>query len=149
MKKAVILFSLLAASFLLLSGCEQNDLGRYCVVGFDSSSADTGIKAINTEAPECINRLCILQTPLTEAEDAKNIQFCSQKCTADSDCSSPSSKKQCGKFVCIKVGDEIPSLSGKGVCQCYEKLASDTLCHNRYNLKDINKEEDCPNELNQ
>lgn len=55
--------------FIGTLGCEQNDLGRYCIVGqpvptFGSDIyGQPSVTILNLEAPECTNRLCIQQGP--------------------------------------------------------------------------------------
>jgi hypothetical protein len=55
-----------------LTGCERNDLGRYCVVGQpvrnienpDLTSGQPSVTVLNIQAPECTDRLCLQQGPV-------------------------------------------------------------------------------------
>ncbi len=66
MRKLIPMFLCLVA---VMIGCEQNDLGRYCIVGqpVPTFGADIygqpSVTILNLEAPECFNRLCIQQGP--------------------------------------------------------------------------------------
>jgi hypothetical protein len=68
MKKTIpaILITLAIASW----GCEENDLGRYCVVGqrvpsFENTNTvgQPSVTILNIEAPECNDRICLQQGP--------------------------------------------------------------------------------------
>jgi hypothetical protein len=61
---------LLAAAFTM--GCEQNDLGRYCVLGMPVPPVNFNhycghqptLTGLNVEAPECQGRICLQQGPV-------------------------------------------------------------------------------------
>ncbi|MBU1239605.1 hypothetical protein KKF84_04650 [Myxococcota bacterium] len=150
MKRLLSLGSLVLLSLVILGsfGCEQSDLGRYCVVGFDNSSGGEGVKAINSEAPECLDRICILQTKVvTNEEDEKVIettQFCSKKCSADGDCSGADSQANCNQgFVCILLGEESQDLAGKCICECKDFLTTPDLCYSRCSNTNRQKDDCC------
>jgi len=154
MKRLMSLGSAVILSFLLLGsvGCEESDLGRYCVVGFDNSSGGEGVKAINSEAPECLDRICILQTKVivdstTEEKTIETTQFCSKKCSADGDCSGADSQANCNQgFVCILLGEESQDLAGKCVCECRDFLTTADLCYSRCSNSNREKDECCTGE---
>jgi len=67
MRKMIpVVFCLL---FVAALGCEDNDLGRYCIVGqpvpeFKKETyGQPSVTILNIEAPECIARLCLQQGP--------------------------------------------------------------------------------------
>ena len=57
---------------LALTGCERNDLGRYCVGGQpvrniekpDLAGGQPSVTVLNIQAPECTDRLCLQQGPV-------------------------------------------------------------------------------------
>ena len=112
-------FAALFVGLFFLAGCSEDDLGRYCVSGYDPMTAEPGQMAYNTEAPECVDRLCILQAPseaaLQQNQDLKPIQYCSHKCSSDSDCGGADDTCPDG-YVCtaIKAG----ALGGSCACAC-------------------------------
>lgn len=61
-------------------GCEQNDLGRYCVVGQpvpqfnENIFGQPSVTVLNLEAPECNKRLCLQQGPFKLHPEATNCQ---------------------------------------------------------------------------
>ncbi len=140
MKRLLSLAFVAAISLMIFStfGCEESDLGRYCVVGFDNASGGDGVKAINSEAPECLERICILQTKVVrtddtvEEEEVVSTRFCSKKCSGDGDCKGGDSQAGCtGGFVCIRLGQESQDLEGKCICECRDYLTTPDLCYSR------------------
>ena len=62
--------ALLLAAPMVLFGCEQTDLGRYCVVGqaippidLNNEYGQPSVTVLNIEAPECSGRICLQQGP--------------------------------------------------------------------------------------
>jgi hypothetical protein len=146
MKKACNFTGLLMiASVLFLASCEQKDLGRYCVVGFDNSTGGIGVKAINAEAPECLDRICVLQTlSIGDASEIQSVQYCSQKCKNDSECSGADKSVDCaGGFDCIRLGAESTDLSGKCICECRDYLTKADKCVSRCSAGDLAGDDDC------
>jgi hypothetical protein len=151
MKKhiSVAFVALLSVFVISLTGCEESDLGRYCVVGFDNTTGGEGVKAINSEAPECLDRICILQTMVSvsdteEATELETIQYCSKKCSSDSDCKSADSSANCSQgFVCILMGQESKDLDGKCICECKDFLTKADLCYSRCSISNRDKDEMC------
>jgi len=147
--KRSLLVVVSAFSLLLLfaAGCEQKDLGRYCVVGFDPSTGGNGVKAINPEAPECIERLCVLQSrvaTVNNEEVNQTVQYCSQKCGSDGECKGGDKPEYCDSgFVCVRLGDETGQLSGKCICECRDFLTEADLCLSRCKNSDREKDESC------
>jgi hypothetical protein len=148
MKRTAFLISILTVSFamLFLSGCEEKDLGRYCVVGFDSSTG-SGVKAINSEAPECLDRICVLQTQIVTIDDATSLetaQYCSQKCSDDGGCKDPDKAVNCTQgFLCIRLGQESDDLNGQCICECRDYLSPVDICFKRCSLGNATSDEEC------
>ena len=85
---------------VLIAGCSQNDLGRYCFVGAeggDNSNTATFLKILNLEAPECGERLCLkqggyvctgeLENCTEESGERLKLQpMCTMECSKNSDC---------------------------------------------------------------
>ncbi|MBU1242921.1 hypothetical protein KKD52_03520 [Myxococcota bacterium] len=148
MKRTVMtLIAALSLLTLFSFGCEQTDLGRYCVVGFDPATGGDGVKAINAEAPECLQRLCVLQSRMVlegDAEVSQTVQYCSQKCGSDSECKGGEKPEHCDSgFVCIRMGAETGALDGKGICECRNFLTEADLCLGRYKASDRNNDDSC------
>ncbi len=149
MKRTV---TMMIAAFSLLAlfslGCEEQDLGRYCVVGFDPVSSGEGVKAINAEAPECLQRLCILQSRVifdsNDNQISQSVQYCSQKCDDDGGCKDGEKVEHCDNgFVCIRLGRETGELDGTCICECRDFLTAADLCLSRCKASDRQKDSSC------
>lgn len=145
--KKLFSFAVLMTSLMIFASCEETDLGRYCVVGFDNSSGTAGVKAINAEAPECLDRICVFQSRIDpedpEAKAIETLQYCSKKCGGDGDCSG-GEKGSCVKgFICIRIGGESEDLEGKCICECRDFLTTKDICDNRCKDSESIKDEEC------
>jgi hypothetical protein len=148
MRKLIpVIVSVLALSAL---GCEQNDLGRYCVVGqpvpnFNANvSGQPSVTVLNIEAPECNDRICLRQGPFKEhptAESAENCPepyywdsdhgciydvkaFCTSECNKHKDCKAGSQDANgnvCTQYVCHKQ-KEGEAFEGHCICVCKDFL---------------------------
>lgn len=120
-------------SALLVGGCSQKDLGRYCFVGVeggDNSNAGS-LQALNTEAPECGERLCLQQggykcsdgsTACSEDKRVKLQPMCTQECGSNADCEkTPDNVNGCSKYVCQRQGDET-GFGDHCICVCLDFL---------------------------
>lgn len=124
---------------VLIAGCNQNDLGRYCFVGSQTTDpeADMALTILNTEAPECGERLCLKQGGYrcTDPEmlcdlnpdDNKRLKInpmCTMECKKNADCEkSDENVNACRKYVCQEQGDE----TGFGehcICVCLDFIRS-------------------------
>jgi len=148
MKRTVMtLIAALSLLTLFSFGCEQKDLGRYCVVGFDPATGGDGVKAINAEAPECLERLCVLQSRIVleaENEVSQTVQYCSQKCGNDGECKGGEKPEHCDSgFVCIRLGAETGDLNGKCICECRDFLTEADLCLGRCKNSDRTNDDSC------
>ncbi len=159
MQRLTTFFVLITLSFFILinTGCEETDLGRYCVVGFDDETAGAGVKVINAEAPECLDRICVLQTcpkdsngncivggSTSDSTDLKTAQYCSTKCSDDSGCTDADSGANCDKgFICIRLGDESEGLADKCICECRDYLSTVDECNFRCSTGNRENDEEC------
>ncbi|MBU1221363.1 hypothetical protein KKF34_02675 [Myxococcota bacterium] len=143
--KKLFSFAVLMISLMVFASCDETDLGRYCVVGFDNASGTAGVKAINAEAPECLDRICVFQSRIspTDVEEIETMQYCSKKCSGDGDCSD-SEKGSCSLgFICIRIGGESEDLNGKCICECRDFLTTKDFCDNRCKLSEATKDDEC------
>lgn len=112
------------------SACSQDDLGRYCFVGAEGD--DVTLTILNTEAPECGERLCLKQggyhctdgTPSCLEGDlrAKLQPMCTQECKANKDCQkTPDNVNACTKYVCQEQGAET-GFGDHCICVCLDFL---------------------------
>lgn len=133
MRKTLIpalLFTLLASG-----ACSQRDLGRYCFVGAEGgqNSNDISLTILNTEAPECGERLCLKQGGYTCPEGAPSCTedlreklqpMCTQECKENKDCEKTDENVNgCSKYVCQAQGQE----TGFGehcICVCLDFIRS-------------------------
>ena len=104
------------ACALLAAGCSQRDLGRYCFVGAEAgdNTNTMALTILNTEAPECGERLCLKQggykcadgaeTCLTEPTNQEKIaSMCTSECEENADCKgSDENVNGCSNYVCQK-----------------------------------------------
>jgi hypothetical protein len=116
--------------------CNQTDLGRYCFVGTETGNANGNgsgtTTALNTEAPECGERLCVKQQGWrcldgTSTCPEANRQIypqatCTKECTKHDDCNQGNENvNSCGKFVCQKQGTET-GFGDHCICVCLDFL---------------------------
>ncbi|MBN2722606.1 MAG: hypothetical protein JXR95_00885 [Deltaproteobacteria bacterium] len=144
MKKLITLAFIISAA-AVFGACEETDLGRYCVVGFDNESGLEGVKAINAEAPECLDRICVFQASPVTTEDSEieTIQYCSKKCGSDGDCSGGDKSNCSSGFICIRIGEESEDLNSKCICECRDFLTAKDVCQNRCKTGDSDKDDAC------
>lgn len=120
---------------VLIAGCSQNDLGRYCFVGAeggDNSNTATFLKILNLEAPECGERLCLKQggykctgeldnCPVESGDRAKLQPMCTKECGENKDCEkSDENVNGCKKYVCQKQGSETGTFEDHCICVCLD-----------------------------
>jgi hypothetical protein len=122
----------------VLAACSQRDLGRYCFVGAEGgqNSNTSSITILNTEAPECGERLCLKQGGYKCVDGATNCSaapdnqalpqsICTQECTANKDCEKTSENVNgCSKFVCQAQGLET-GFGDHCICVCLDYLRDD------------------------
>lgn len=125
----------LSAFFVLLvSGCSQRDLGRYCFVGAEGgSNSNTGdITILNPEAPECGERLCLRQGGYkclndltscpTPADQAALRSMCTIECETNKDCKETDENVNgCSKYVCQRQG-EMSGFPNRCICVCLDYI---------------------------
>ncbi len=138
---------------MIVAGCNQNDLGRYCFVGAEGgeNSNSMSLTILNTEAPECGERLCLKQGGYkcvegvdncsTIPEDQVKIQpMCTKECTENKDCEkSDENVNSCAKYVCQEQGAE----TGFGehcICVCLDYIRNES--GNPITVETYNDEED-------
>jgi len=125
----------LLCSALLVGGCSQKDLGRYCFVGVSggnntNANATVGdLQALNTEAPECGERLCLQQKgyKCSDGSTACDVDvrvklqpMCTQECKKNSDCEKTNDNVNgCSKFVCQQQGEET-GFGNHCICVCMD-----------------------------
>jgi hypothetical protein len=121
----------LLLSVLLVGGCSQNDLGRYCFVGAEGGENTNSISLtiLNTEAPECGERLCLKQGgyvcddgSTTCAEDLRlKLQpMCTMECEQNADCEKTDDNVNgCSRYVCQAQGQET-GFGDHCICVCLD-----------------------------
>lgn len=124
---------------VITAGCNQSDLGRYCFVGAQTtnSNAEGSITILNTEAPECGERLCLKQggykcTAGAEncagntAEQEKVQAMCTSECSENKDCEkSDENVNGCKSYVCQEQGAET-GFGDHCICVCRDFIRTDT-----------------------
>jgi hypothetical protein len=121
---------------VLIAGCSQNDLGRYCFVG--AEGGDPFLKILNLEAPECGERLCLKQggykctgesdnCTLESDERAKLQPMCTNECSENGDCEkSDENVNGCRKYVCQRQGPETDTFKDHCICVCLDFIRSES-----------------------
>lgn len=118
----------LLSTLFAVGACSQDDLGRYCFVGAEGE--DITLTILNTEAPECGERLCLKQggyfctdgsLSCVEGELRSKLQpMCTQECKANKDCEkTPDNVNDCAKYVCQAQGEET-GFGGHCICVCLD-----------------------------
>jgi hypothetical protein len=126
---------------VLIAGCNQNDLGRYCFVGAEGgeNTNTDALTILNTEAPECGQRLCLKQggyrctdpdqscvgSP-TDNPQIKINPMCTKECSKNSDCEkSDENVNGCKKYVCQEQGAET-GFGDHCICVCLDFIRTDS-----------------------
>ncbi len=126
---------------VIVAGCDQNDTGRYCFVGAEGgeNSNTMSLTILNTEAPECGQRLCLKQggyrctdpDQLCDTNPAENPQLiinpmCTKECSKNSDCEkSDENVNGCKKYVCQEQGAET-GFGDHCICVCLDFIRTAT-----------------------
>jgi len=124
---------------VLTAGCNQNDLGRYCFVGAEGgeNSNTLALTILNTEAPECGQRLCLKQggykcaeedvnCSATPAAQVKIQSMCTKECSKNKDCEkSDENVNGCKKYVCQEQGAET-GFGDHCICVCLDFIRTET-----------------------
>ncbi len=124
---------------VLVAGCNQNDLGRYCFVGAEGgeNSNTMSLTILNTEAPECGQRLCLKQGGFRCTDESVNCSgdpssqvkiqpMCTKECTENKDCEkSDENVNGCSKYVCQQQGEET-GFGNHCICVCLDYLRTDS-----------------------
>jgi hypothetical protein len=134
LQTARIAASLLFVS-VLIAGCNQNDVGRYCFVGAEggANSNVDALTILNTEAPECGQRLCLKQggyrctnqdlpcvADTNENPKIKINPMCTKECGKNKDCEkSDENVNGCRKYVCQEQGAET-GFGDHCICVCLD-----------------------------
>lgn len=119
-------------------GCNQSDLGRYCFVGADDSSNTNtmALTILNTEAPECAERLCLKQGGFKCVDGEENCSgapdnqekiapMCTMECSENKDCKkSDENVNGCSKFVCQAQGEET-GFGDHCICVCLDFIRNE------------------------
>ena len=123
----------LSALFVLLAaGCSQRDLGRYCFVGAEGTgNSNAGdVTILNTEAPECGERLCLQQGGYkcvdgsnacpTAANQEDLRAMCTLECEVNKDCKETDENVNgCGNYVCQRQ-PETSGFPNRCICVCLD-----------------------------
>lgn len=121
--------SLMVAATLLLTGCQDNHIGRPCDLGVNGTP-DQNVATINPGALECPSRICIL--PVKE-KTTDTGALCTAECGGNDDCAdgeigSGDRDPRCNTgFVCRRILPHLDNnpLSCKPVCVCRDFLLSE------------------------
>ena len=123
----------LVLTVLLAGGCSQRDLGRYCFVGAEGGENTNSISLtiLNTEAPECGERLCLKQggytcddgsTACADANRIKLQPMCTMECSNNKDCKATNDNVNgCTKYVCQAQGQET-GFGDHCICVCLDYI---------------------------
>lgn len=139
MLQSTRIVTLLVFVSVITAGCNQSDLGRYCFVGAqtDNSNAEGAITILNTEAPECGERLCLKQGGYKCADGAENCagntaeqvkvqSMCTMECSKNKDCEkSDENVNGCKKYVCQEQGAET-GFGDHCICVCLDFIRTET-----------------------
>ncbi len=123
---------------VLVPGCNQNDLGRYCFVGAEGGDNSSGsLTFLNPEAPECGERLCLKQGGYKCSDDSENCSssqdlqekinpMCTKECSDNSDCKgSEENVNGCTKYVCQRQGTET-GFGDHCICVCLNYIRNES-----------------------
>jgi hypothetical protein len=139
MLQSARIVSLFFVASMVVAGCNQSDLGRYCFVGAEGgeNTNTMSLTILNTEAPECGERLCLKQGGFKCADGVENCSaapddqvkiqpMCTMECTENKDCEkSDENVNGCTKFVCQEQGSET-GFGDHCICVCLDYLRTET-----------------------
>jgi len=135
MLRTARILPLVVSVAILLGACSQRDLGRYCFVGAEGgeNSNTFALAILNTEAPECGDRLCLKQKGWKCPDDAEGCldppvnpeklrPMCTRECEKNKDCQTGDENVNgCRKFVCQTQGAET-GFGDHCICVCLDYI---------------------------